>query len=69
MRLGSEGENRRERPGVWDPTGGWHRSSAIIGLVYKRKGCRRDGRERKREMEGVEGEREKKNRSHLWYDG
>lgn len=55
MRLGFEEKNRRERPRVWGPTGGWHRSSAIIGLVYGRKGCRRDAAE----IEGREGGIEK----------
>lgn len=45
---------REERPVVWGLTGGWHRSSAIMGLVYGREGWRKEAAE----IEGQERERE-----------
>ena len=70
LRRRTEGE---ERPAVWGPTGGWHCSSAIMGLVYGREGCRKEAAEIEGRERGIEKERERggggKNWSHLWYDG
>lgn len=51
---------RGERPAVWGPTGGWHRSSAIMGLVYGREGRRKEAAEIEGRGRGTEKERERR---------
>lgn len=53
---------REERPVVWGLTGGWHRSSAIMGLVYGRVGWRKEAAE----IEGQEREREATRERGMW---
>lgn len=49
-----------ERPAVWGPTDGWHCSSAIMGLVYGREGCRKEAAEIEGRERGTEKERKRK---------
>ncbi|KAA8581934.1 hypothetical protein FQN60_008674 [Etheostoma spectabile] len=60
VRPGAEEENReRGEACSLGPTGGWHCSSAIMGLVYGREGCRKEAAEIEGRERGIEKERER----------